>query len=208
MGHDTWQEFSVRWSLNEQQVDQFKRYFALLIEKNKLFNLTTIVDEPSVLDYHFADSLFVTRFFPVEKSVGLLDVGTGAGVPGVLLAIIYPQLPVLLMEVTEKKRDFLALVKNELHLDNVSITAVDWRNFLRQKPVQKIDLVCARASLRPDELVHMFKETSPYRDATLIYWASQDFVLGRREQRFFVREERYRVGDRERRYIFFRDVRA
>lgn len=203
MEHDIWQAFAAAWQLTEIQLAQFRRYFELLLEANKQFNLTTITDEHEVLAYHFDDSLFLTNFFPVASCRGVLDVGTGAGFPGIPLAIKYPKLPILLMEVTEKKRVFLAHVCKELGLHTVSITDKDWRNFLRQEPMQSIDLICARASLRPDELLYALKPSSPYRTATIVYWASRDYVLSEAEEKFLSRDEQYQVGDRTRRYLFF-----
>jgi 16S rRNA (guanine527-N7)-methyltransferase len=202
-----WQNFVENYQLTPAQYAQFVHYAQLLIEWNAHFNLTAITALPDIITYHFADSLELGKHYPVADCRMFADVGSGAGFPGLALHIKLPQVPVVLIEVSEKKRQFLAAVTRELGLTGVEISGLDWRTFVRQTNYP-LDLVCARASLRPDELVHMFKTYSPYRDATLVYWAAEGWVLGAREQAFLAREIPYCVGGRKRVYVCFRNSSA
>lgn len=197
-----WADFAQDHHLDTEQLAQFKQYYQLLVEWNQRINLTAITAEQEVIDYHFSDSLLVERYMHLTTSQGLVDVGTGGGFPGIPLKIKYPDLPVYLVEVTAKKCMFLDLVIKNLGLKNIEVVQLDWRNFLR-KTSYSADTICARASLRPDELSHAFKPSSHYRDATLIYWASADWGVGAREEQYFVKEELYIVGSKRRKYVFF-----
>jgi 16S rRNA (guanine527-N7)-methyltransferase len=104
-----------------QQVQQFNRYASILIEWNERINLTSIINEEGIVVKHFLDSLSVLPMFdPQGDSISLIDVGTGAGFPGMALAIMRPGWHVTLLEATRKKVDFLALVAQELGLTNVT----------------------------------------------------------------------------------------
>ncbi|HBY06035.1 TPA: 16S rRNA (guanine(527)-N(7))-methyltransferase RsmG [Candidatus Dependentiae bacterium] len=199
-----WQNFKREASLTEQQLAQFQQYYELLIEWNRVHNLTTITDLKEVIHYHFLDSLLLGKFVDFSTLSAIADIGTGAGFPGLPLKIKYPHLSVVLIEVTEKKRQFLRVVCEALGLENVEIEALDWRTFLR-KTSYHIDLFCARASLQPEELIFMLKPSSPYRDATLVYWAANDWQSLPKEAPLILKEELYRVGARWRKYVFFKN---
>ena len=199
-----WQDFADRCKLSHEQVEQFKRYYQLIVEYNKRFNLTAITDLQEVLLYHFEDSIKLDNFIDLSSCSMLSDVGTGAGLPGIPLKILNPELPVMLVEVSEKKVDFLRLVIEQLGLSDIEVCSLDWRTFLRQTNYP-VDVVCARASLRPDELTRMFKPSSSYKNARLVYWASAEWEIDEKEKLFFDREESYTVGQKNRRYIFFKN---
>jgi 16S rRNA (guanine527-N7)-methyltransferase len=111
----------VREPPTGQQVQQFNRYASILIEWNERINLTSIIDEEGIVVKHFLDSLSVLPMFdPQGDGLSLIDVGTGAGFPGMALAIMRPTWHVTLLEATRKKVDFLALVAQELGLTNVT----------------------------------------------------------------------------------------
>lgn len=197
-----WQAFAQQFGLNEEQKEKFHHYYRLLVEWNARINLTAITAEQDIIDYHFSDSLILSKYIDFARSNGVVDVGTGGGFPGIPLKIMYPQLPVFLVEVTAKKCAFLNLVIEQLGLSNCTVVQMDWRNFLR-KTTYNVDVVCARASLRPDELTYMFKATSAYRKATLVYWASAEWKSSAREVPYFVKEELYITGMKRRKYVFF-----
>ena len=97
--------------LNSRQVKQFELYYQALIEWNKKINLTAITDYSSVQVKHFLDSLTVTLALSKEEmerpDFSIVDVGTGAGFPGVPLKILFPQPRLVLIEPTTKKTAFL-----------------------------------------------------------------------------------------------------
>ncbi|MFZ4826657.1 MAG: 16S rRNA (guanine(527)-N(7))-methyltransferase RsmG [Phototrophicaceae bacterium] len=108
-------------SLNAEQVQQFETYFSLLSEWNERINLTSIVDREEVLIRHFIDSLSVLKLYSPNEHDRLLDVGTGAGLPGFPLSIIHPHLSITLMDATGKKVQFLEAVKDALALEQVVV---------------------------------------------------------------------------------------
>lgn len=106
-------------TLSDAQAAAFDHYAALLTEWNERINLTAIIEPDAVRVRHFLDSLSVVQVAPMATGMKLIDVGTGAGFPGIPLAIAYPDVSVMLMESTGKKVDFLDLVADELDLANV-----------------------------------------------------------------------------------------
>ncbi|MGH2542725.1 MAG: 16S rRNA (guanine(527)-N(7))-methyltransferase RsmG [Ardenticatenaceae bacterium] len=103
------------------QVEQFACFAALLIEWNQRVNLTAIADPDGIVVKHFLDSLSVLPALDgiATEQLTLIDVGTGAGLPGIALAIMRPAWQVTLLEATRKKVDFLTLVADEIQLSNV-----------------------------------------------------------------------------------------
>ena len=110
-------------TLTEQQIEQFQRYFELLVEANKQFNLTAITDEKDVYLKHFYDSLTVAIYVKAlqHQSSTLIDVGTGAGFPSLPLKIAFPQLKITMVDALQKRVRFLQDVVDTLDLKNVSI---------------------------------------------------------------------------------------
>lgn len=117
---------NIAVTLNEVQAQQFSRYFDLLREWNQRINLTAIVDEQGVLLRHFIDSLTVLRALPEAinmlnsmQSLRVIDIGTGAGFPGIPLKIARPDLEVTLVDGTAKKLRFCDEVIAQLGLRNI-----------------------------------------------------------------------------------------
>jgi len=195
-----WQQLAKRYELRDEQLDQFKGYLDLLISWNKKMNLTTIIKPADIIRYHFEDSLKIMRAVSMNTVHSFADIGTGAGFPGIPIKILYPDKPLYLIEVNQKKISFLRAVITKLNLTNVEICSDDWRTFLRHSDY-KIDLFCARASLQPEELIRMFKPTSPYKDATLVYWASATWKAVGMVWAHITREYPYTIGDKKRKLI-------
>lgn len=103
--------------LTDTQLNQFKYYGELLFEWNKKFNLTAIPAEGYVTK-HFLDSLSAATVLPREKFIRLIDIGSGAGFPGIPLKIVYPEIEVTLIDARNKKVSFLEHVIGELKLSN------------------------------------------------------------------------------------------
>jgi 16S rRNA (guanine527-N7)-methyltransferase len=106
-------------NLTDTQIEQFNIYYNMLIEWNKKFNLTSITEEKDVIVKHFLDSIAITKIMDISKLNSIIDVGTGAGFPGIPLKIIYPNLSVLLVDSLNKRINFLLEVIENLSLNNI-----------------------------------------------------------------------------------------
>jgi 16S rRNA (guanine527-N7)-methyltransferase len=108
-------------SLTPTQVNMFVAYETLLIEWNTKFNLTTITDPGEIRVKHFLDSLTCLRIVPEHGSFSLIDIGTGAGFPGIPLKIINPSIKLTLAESVGKKAEFCRIAVEELRLTNTQV---------------------------------------------------------------------------------------
>lgn len=105
--------------LTELQEEQLERYYELLVEYNKVMNLTGITEKEEVYLKHFYDSLTIARVIDLNKEKSLCDMGTGAGLPGIVLKIVFPNLKVTLLDSLNKRIEFLKIVISELGLKNI-----------------------------------------------------------------------------------------
>ena len=109
--------------LTEQQIEQFRLYYELLVETNKVMNLTAITELDEVITKHFIDSLALASVYPdickEDKQITILDLGTGAGFPGIPIKIAFPNTEITLMDSLNKRVNFLNEVIITLGLDKI-----------------------------------------------------------------------------------------
>ena len=130
--------------VTEQNLKDLEKYKDLLIEYNQKFNLTAIKTEEEIYLKHFYDSLTLTKAINLEGNLKLLDIGTGAGFPGLILKIFYPNLEVTLLDSNHKKIMFLETVIKELNLTNVSCLNIRAES-LPSEYREYFDIVTSRA---------------------------------------------------------------
>lgn len=105
--------------LNENQYEQFDRYYEMLVEWNKVMNLTGITEYNEVIEKHFIDSLSVVKALRSSEMGSVIDIGTGAGFPGIPLKIAFPNLNIVLLDSLNKRIKFLDAVIEELGLKKI-----------------------------------------------------------------------------------------
>lgn len=103
--------------LNEEQIEQFYKYMDLLLEWNQKINLTAITEPEEIIQKHFVDSITIEKY--LNKNAEIIDVGTGAGFPGIPLKIIRPDLKITLLDSLNKRVNFLNNVIENLELSSI-----------------------------------------------------------------------------------------
>lgn len=109
----------LKININDSQMEQFMSFYDVLTERNKVMNLTSITDPVEVIEKHFLDSLSLVRAIDLSGDMKVIDVGTGAGFPGIPLLISYPQLHITLLDSLNKRIAFINDVIKLLNLKNV-----------------------------------------------------------------------------------------
>ena len=127
-------------NITELQLKQLERYYELLVEYNKVMNLTGITIKEEVYLKHFYDSLTIVKVIDLNNYKTLCDVGTGAGFPGLVLKILYPNLKVTLLDSLNKRLNFLNVVIKELNLKDIETVHTRAEEYNKQ-----FDITVARA---------------------------------------------------------------
>lgn len=132
--------------LTERQKEQYLLFYGYLIEKNKVMNLTGITEFEEVLTKHFLDSLACVKAIDIKNVKNVIDIGTGAGFPGVPLKIAFPHLEACLLDSLKKRVNFLEEAFALLHLENISAIHGRAEEFAKNKTYrEKYDLCVSRA---------------------------------------------------------------
>ena len=134
----------INIDINEEQINRFYDYMNLLIEWNKKINLTAITDYNEIILKHFVDSLTINKYIKENNSV--VDVGTGAGFPGIPLKIIRDDINIVLVDSLNKRINFLNEVIKELNLKNIETVHARAEEFGKNKKYRKkFDIATSRA---------------------------------------------------------------
>lgn len=132
------------FNLNEKQLNQFVEYYNYLVQENEKINLTAITEKEQVYLKHFYDSATIIKIIDLSKENNFCDVGTGAGFPGVVLKILYPDLKVTLVDSLNKRINFLNSLIQKLDLNGI-IAIHDRAEDFARKNREQFDVVTARA---------------------------------------------------------------
>ena len=141
---------SFNINISNEQLKSFEKYYSILVEYNKMFNLTAITEREEVYKKHFVDSII-----NVDKLVGdkLIDVGSGGGFPAIPIKIMREDIDVTLLEATGKKCEFLKVVIKELGLKNIRVINGRAEDFAKNPEYrEKFDICSARAVARLNTL--------------------------------------------------------
>lgn len=135
-------------TLSKKQLEQLDKYYELLIEWNEKINLTRITEYEDVYLKHFYDSLTIAKVVDLSTKQTLCDVGTGAGFPGVVLKIVYPNLKITLVDSLQKRVNYLNEIVKELSLEDIHAIHSRGEDFK-----ETFDVVTARAVANIEKLV-------------------------------------------------------
>jgi 16S rRNA (guanine527-N7)-methyltransferase len=141
-----WAADILNLEIHAEQMIAFERYYDLLVEWNQKFNLTAIKEEKEILIKHFLDSLTCFKMLPRSGAFSLIDLGTGAGFPGIPLKIINPAIQLTLADSVRKKTDFCQVVVQELDLSDIRVIHARAEDLGQEKELrEKFDWTVARA---------------------------------------------------------------
>ena len=130
--------------LTDNMLEQLNKYYELLVEWNEKINLTAITEKEDVYLKHFYDSLTISKVIDLNKEETLCDIGTGAGFPGLVLKIVFPNLKITLVDALEKRIKFLNLVIEELGLKDIETVHIRSEEYSKINR-NKFDITTARA---------------------------------------------------------------
>lgn len=133
----------LQLKLDNNQMKQLMAYLELLIKWNSVYNLTSVRDPLEMVKHHLLDSL--ATIFAFKHAENILDVGSGGGLPGIVLAIVYPEKKVALIDIVSKKTAFLKQVKAELALKNVTVYTGRVEQLSVDEPGKLFDVITSRA---------------------------------------------------------------
>ena len=137
--------------LSKEQEEQLEEYYKILIEENKYTNLTRITKKEDFYLKHFYDSLTIVKVIDLTKEQTLIDIGTGAGFPGLVLKIVFPNLEITLLDSLNKRIEFLNKVIKQLNLKNIKTVHARIEDYKKEQ----FDIVTSRAVAKTNILLEL-----------------------------------------------------
>lgn len=134
----------INIKITDHQLNQLEQYYELLVEWNEKMNLTNLTGREEVFLKHFYDSLTLSKAYDLSQNNTLCDVGTGAGFPGLVLKIVFPNLNVVLVDSLTKRTIFLKEVIKQLGLTNIEVVAARGEDYAKNHR-ESFDVVVSRA---------------------------------------------------------------
>ena len=130
---------------NDEQIEQFRSYYELLTEWNKKINLTAITGYEDVVRKHFIDSILICSLLDLNKDIRIIDVGTGAGFPGIPIKILNPDCRIVLLDSLNKRVGFISEVINELGLEDIKAFHGRSEDYGKEKSVREQYDICVHS---------------------------------------------------------------
>lgn len=165
---DLFKKYNI--NLNDFQIEQFEKYFSMLIETNKVMNLTAITEEDDVAVKHFLDSALPEKFFPQNATV--IDIGSGAGFPALPLKIVRPDLKITMVDSLNKRIGFLNDVIEKLNIEGANAVHSRAEDFAKDNR-EKFDAAVARAVAPLNTLVEYLLPFVKVGGVCIIYKSSK-----------------------------------
>ena len=139
----------ININITNKQLIKLEKFYHLMIEWNKKINLTRITEEKEVYLKHFYDSLTLNKVIDLKNIKTLCDIGTGAGFPGIVLKIIFPNIKITLIDSLQKRVNYLNEIIKELELDNIEAIHTRGENYQGE-----FEVVTSRAVANIEKLVN------------------------------------------------------
>lgn len=165
---DLFKKYNI--NLNDFQIEQFEKYFSMLIETNKVMNLTAITEEDDVAVKHFLDSALPEKLFPQNAAV--IDIGSGAGFPALPLKIVRPDLKITMVDSLNKRIGFLNDVIEKLNIEGANAVHSRAEDFAKNNR-EKFDAAVARAVAPLNTLVEYLLPFVKVGGVCIIYKSSK-----------------------------------
>lgn len=160
-------------NLAPEQAKKIVQFVVYMLETNKIHNLTTITSEKDLINKHIIDSLIILKKDYVSHCETLFDIGSGAGFPGIILAIVLNKTKITLIESNKKKYEFLNMIRTKLELSNLSIYNQRAEVIFTRNNIFSADIITARAVSGISQTLEI--SCNGVKDKGLfIYYASKD----------------------------------
>jgi 16S rRNA (guanine527-N7)-methyltransferase len=171
-------------SITSEQLDLLETYYKFLVQENLKYNLTSITDKYEVYYKHFLDSATIAKYYPINNQF-FIDLGSGAGFPGVVLKILFPNIKIHLVDSNNKKILFLNLLVKLLNLKGVKISNT---RFEQMKNIPNNTIVLSRAIGSVDTILSYYKGSNR---SNLTYICQKGKPLTNEEQDLYLKNHKF-----------------